>query len=141
MVRIPYRIDTAPDRGVVGMKADVKPRGIRQSMSDLHTWAGLLVGWILYAMFLTGTVSYDKDEISQWMRPEVAHQKVLPDAASAAERVAATLGTIAAGSSQWSFDLPNDRSSVMGSFWRTPGAAQGRARFRKRASILQPARK
>ncbi len=137
MVRMPYLIDTAPDRSVVGMKADVKPRGIRQSMSDLHTWSGLLVGWILYAMFLTGTVSYFKDEISQWMRPEVAHQKVLPDAASAAERVAATLGTIAAGSSQWSFDLPNDRSSVMGSFWRTPGAAQGRRTFSE--ASLDPA--
>ena len=42
--------------------------GIRQSMSSLHTWAGLLLGWVLYAMFLTGTVSYFKDELSQWMR-------------------------------------------------------------------------
>ena len=37
--------------------------GIRQSMSSLHTWAGLLLGWVLYAMFLTGTVSYFKDEL------------------------------------------------------------------------------
>ena len=41
-----------------------KAPGIRQTMSDLHTWAGLLCGWFLYAMFLTGTVSYFKDEIS-----------------------------------------------------------------------------
>ena len=40
-----------------------KAPGIRQTMSDLHTWTGLLAGWILYAMFLTGTVSYFKDEI------------------------------------------------------------------------------
>ena len=46
----------------------VAGRGIRQSMSSLHTWVGLLLGWFLYAMFLTGTVSYFKEEISQWMR-------------------------------------------------------------------------
>jgi uncharacterized iron-regulated membrane protein len=111
--------------------AKPQARGIRQSMSDLHTWAGLLVGWILYAMFLTGTVSYFKDEISQWMRPEVAHQTAPVDAALTAERVAATLGTLAAGSTQWSFNLPNERSSVIGSFWRTPGEARGKRAFQE----------
>ncbi|MDP9152837.1 MAG: PepSY domain-containing protein [Pseudomonadota bacterium] len=117
------------------MKASSNPkpqaRGIRQSMSDLHTWAGLLVGWILYAMFLTGTVSYFKEEITQWMRPEVAHRTAPPDAALTAERVATTLGTLAAGSAQWSFDLPNERSSVIGSFWRTPGIATGKRAFQE----------
>ncbi|SAL79089.1 membrane protein [Caballeronia peredens] len=106
-----------------------KARGIRQTMSDLHIWAGLLAGWILYAMFLTGTVSYFKDEISQWMRPEQPQQRVVADPALVAQRVAATLGAIAAGSPQWSFDLPSERSSVIGSFWRTPGAANGKRTF------------
>jgi uncharacterized iron-regulated membrane protein len=106
-----------------------KARGIRQSMSDLHTWAGLLAGWMLYAMFLTGTVSYFKDETSQWMRPEQPQQRAMPDPALVAQRVSATLGTIAAGSSQWSFELPNERSSVIGSFWRTPGVASGKRTF------------
>lgn len=104
-------------------------RGIRQSMSDLHTWAGLLAGWILYAMFLTGTVSYFKDETSQWMRPEQPHQRATADPARVAQRVSATLGKIAAGSPQWSFELPNERSSVVGAFWRVPGVANGRRAF------------
>ncbi|BCQ27672.1 PepSY domain-containing protein (plasmid) [Caballeronia sp. NK8] len=106
-----------------------KGRGIRQSMSDLHTWAGLLAGWILYAMFLTGTVSYFKDETSQWMRPEQPHQREMADPALVAQRVTATLGKIAAGSSQWSFELPGERTSVIDSFWRTPGAAAGKRTF------------
>ncbi|SAK45644.1 membrane protein [Caballeronia hypogeia] len=96
-------------------------------MSDLHTWAGLLAGWILYAMFLTGTVSYFKDETSQWMRPEQPHQREMADAALVAQRVTATLGTIAAGSPQWSFELPGERTSVIGAFWRTPNTAGKRA--------------
>lgn len=104
-----------------------KARGVRQSMSDLHTWAGLLVGWMLYAMFLTGTVSYFKEEISQWMRPELAHQQVTPDPAAVAQRVTDTLGTLAAGSPQWGIQLPTDRANVAGAFWRIPpGSADKR---------------
>ncbi|TDG08138.1 PepSY domain-containing protein [Paraburkholderia guartelaensis] len=104
-------------------------RGVRQSMSDLHTWAGLLVGWILYAMFLTGTVSYFKEEISQWMRPELAHQQITPDPAAVAQRVNDTLETLAAGSPQWSMQLPTTRSNIASAFWRMPATASGKRAF------------
>ena len=45
------------------MRADGKAEGLRQSMSWLHTWSGLLLGWLLYAVFFTGTLSYFVDEI------------------------------------------------------------------------------
>ena len=45
--------------------------GFRQAMAWLHTWAGLIFGWLLFAIFLTGTLAYFKDEISHWMQPEV----------------------------------------------------------------------
>jgi len=44
----------------------------RQSMAWLHTWTGLLFGWLLFAMFVTGTAAYFQQEISRWMRPELA---------------------------------------------------------------------
>ncbi len=109
-------------------KTPPKARGIRQTMSDLHIWTGLLVGWFLYAMFLTGTVSYFKDEISQWMRPEIAHQAQVPDAAVVAQRVADAMRTDAAGSPQWSIGLPDARNNVVSTFWRTPGV-EGRRAF------------
>lgn len=94
--------------------------GIRQSMSDLHTWVGLLAGWILYAMFLTGTVAYFKDELSQWMRPELAQQSQVPDPAVVAQRMVAELGTVAAGSSQWGMRMPDARNNSVSAFWRVP---------------------
>ncbi len=94
--------------------------GIRQSMSDLHTWVGLLAGWILYAMFLTGTVAYFKDELSQWMRPELAQQSQVPDPAVVARRMVAELGTVAAGSSQWGMRMPDARNNSVSAFWRVP---------------------
>ncbi len=94
-------------------------RGIRQSMSDLHTWVGLLLGWVLYAMFLTGTVSYFKDELSQWARPELARLTDRPDAAVVAQRIADTFAKIAPGTPQWSVRLPDDRNNSAYAFWRT----------------------
>ncbi len=43
----------------------------RQSMAWLHTWLGLLFGWLLYFMFVTGTAGYLDTEIDRWMRPEL----------------------------------------------------------------------
>lgn len=102
-------------------------RGIRQSMSDLHTWAGLLLGWVLYAMFLTGTVSYFKDELSQWMRPELPYQAQLPDQAVVAQRVADAFSKDMPGSPQWSIKLPDARNNSVYAFWRTgPRSADSR---------------
>lgn len=42
----------------------------RQSMAWLHTWVGLVVGWMLFFIFLTGTLGYFDTEIDRWMRPE-----------------------------------------------------------------------
>lgn len=95
-----------------------KAPGIRQTMSNLHIWTGLLAGWILYAMFLTGTVSYFRDEISQWMRPEVPVQSDLADAAELVPRLLATMATLAPGSSQWSIGMPDARNGTATAFWR-----------------------
>lgn len=101
-------------------KAPPKPRGIRQTMSDLHIWIGLLLGWFLFAMFLTGTVSYFKDELSQWMRPELPAQTEVPDPALVAGRVVATMHDIAAGSPQWGITLADPRKNTASAFWRLP---------------------
>ena len=98
-------------------------------MSSLHTWAGLLLGWVLYAMFLTGTVSYFKDELSQWMRPELPRLSQIPDRAVVAQRVADELGNIAAGTSQWSIRLPDERNNSAYAFWRTSPRNPGQRGF------------
>lgn len=44
--------------------------GFRQSMAWLHTWTGLVVGWVLFFVFLTGTAGYVQTELTRWMQPE-----------------------------------------------------------------------
>lgn len=43
----------------------------RQSMTWLHTWFGLVLCWVMYFMFVTGTLGYFDTEIDRWMKPEV----------------------------------------------------------------------
>lgn len=96
-----------------------KARGIRQTMSELHIWTGLLAGWLLYAMFLTGTVSYFRDELSAWMRPELPAAQQRPDPAEVAQRMIDALGERhAPGSAQWSIGLPTARNPAASAFWR-----------------------
>lgn len=39
-------------------------------MTWLHTWGGLWAGWVLFAIFLTGTLGVFDDAITRWMKPE-----------------------------------------------------------------------
>ncbi|MEM1190026.1 MAG: PepSY-associated TM helix domain-containing protein [Pseudomonadota bacterium] len=48
--------------------------GFRQSMTWLHTWSGLVMCWVLYFMFVTGTLGYFDTEIDLWMTPELPYQ-------------------------------------------------------------------
>ena len=89
-------------------------------MADLHTWVGLLLGWVLYAMFLTGTVAYFKDELSQWMRPDLARQVAVPDPAVVAQRMVEQFSEQIPGATQWSMRLPDARINSVYAFWRIP---------------------
>ncbi len=103
-----------------------KPPGIRQTMSDLHTWTGLLVGWILFAMFLTGTVSFFRDELSQWMRPELMARSSVPTEV-AAQRAVDTMQATAPGSNNWFISLPTPRANTTSIFWRGDKAFENAA--------------
>ncbi len=44
---------------------------LRQSMSGLHTWSGLLVSWLLFVIVFAGSLaSFDK-ELTRWMQPDL----------------------------------------------------------------------
>lgn len=99
--------------------------GLRQSMSWLHTYAGLLVGWVLFMMFAAGTASYFRDEITFWMKPELHRAGLAPlPQGEVAARAVARLAQLAPGSARWSLALPTDREpGVRVSWQRVPPAA------------------
>lgn len=105
-------------------------QGFRQCMAWLHTWAGLIPGWILFAVFLTGTAAYWRGEITAWTRPELRTEIAAPEAATLAIR---ELQRIAPGSPGWFVGLPTQSDPLIRLYWREPGER------RLRDGILDPA--
>jgi uncharacterized iron-regulated membrane protein len=90
-------------------------RSVRQSMAWLHTWSGLVVGWVLFAIFVTGTASYYRTEISQWMRPELTD--AASDPVAAATRAGTFLQKTMADAAGWSVRLPNAENPAVEVYW------------------------
>ncbi len=88
--------------------------GFRQSMNWLHTWSGLILSWVLYLIFVTGTASYYKDHISLWMTPEAQANDVPPNFLQLATRA---LEQQAPDAAHWVIDLPHQRNPALSIKW------------------------
>lgn len=97
--------------------------GFRQCMAWLHTWAGVSLGWLLFAVFLTGSIAYFRQEVTVWMQPEL---HVDASDGQAAEVALAKLAEVAPGAESWTVSLPSERADTVGIGWRMPGAPRGR---------------
>ncbi len=97
---------------------DAPQGGFRQSMSWLHTWAGLTLGWVLYFIFLTGTAGYFDSEIDRWMRPELPPAPDQIDTAQTSAKLVSLLEQQAVMAERWFITLPADRNQpYAGVFW------------------------
>ncbi|WP_207901912.1 PepSY-associated TM helix domain-containing protein [Rhodovulum euryhalinum] len=92
-------------------------------MAWLHTWTGLLLGWLLFAVFLTGTIAYFREEVTLWMQPELHGSVPGPNSAALAMQ---RLADIAPHADNWTIALPSPRSTTIDLLWRKPGEEGGR---------------
>jgi uncharacterized iron-regulated membrane protein len=97
--------------------------GFRQAMAWLHTWTGLIFGWLLFAIFLTGTLAYFKDEISHWMQPEIPARSVSAETSLALAQD--YLQQQAPGASRWIIELPSAREPALSVRWQQTPAKPG----------------
>lgn len=79
---------------------------LRQSMAWLHGWVGLVLGWLMFIVFLFGTASFFNPEISAWMRPEL---RPGPISDAALVRAFDHLATRATARGPWTLTLPAAR--------------------------------
>ncbi|WP_312772706.1 PepSY-associated TM helix domain-containing protein [Pseudomonas rhodesiae] len=90
--------------------------GFRQAMAWLHTWAGLIFGWLLFAIFLTGTLAYFKEEISHWMQPEVQVHPL--DDVRSLNVAQQYLQENAPTAARWFINLPDARDPGLSVMWQ-----------------------
>ncbi|MCT8002931.1 PepSY domain-containing protein [Sphingomonas sanguinis] len=100
-------------------------RGWRQTMAWAHGWLGLIAGWILFTMFLTGTSAYFRPEITQWMQPEICASAASPEQAT--QSAVRYLQRIGSNDLQWYIYLPDGRTTATRVF-RIPAKPEGKRR-------------
>ncbi|MDP3796228.1 MAG: PepSY-associated TM helix domain-containing protein [Polaromonas sp.] len=92
---------------------------LRKSMAWLHTWAGVVIGSLLFAIFWMGTLSVFDREIDRWMMPAtrlapaVAEQPVKLDGV-----ITEQAQLLAQGAPQWFIRLPSERVPAVELRWR-----------------------
>ncbi|WP_233588296.1 PepSY domain-containing protein [Herminiimonas sp. KBW02] len=96
---------------------------LRLSMSWLHTWCGLLCGWLLCAIFLAGSLSVFRDPITHWMKAEPVLAANTHAAHGLDAHVLAStmqyMATNAAGAPFWRITLPEQPGDALQVFWRS----------------------
>jgi uncharacterized iron-regulated membrane protein len=91
-------------------------QGFRASMNWLHTWAGVVLGGLLFAIFWMGTLAVFDREIDRWMAPMIR----LPAAEKpfSLESLRPLYETAAAAKSPFfSVGLPTDRDAAIRVLW------------------------
>jgi len=89
----------------------------RHSMTWLHTWSGLVLGWLLYFMFVTGSTGYFDEEILRWMQPEIPLQESSISASEFIETAERRLDQVATNATETYIELPLGRSPFFSIWW------------------------
>ena len=80
-------------------------------MAWLHTWAGVVLGALLFAIFWMGTLTVFDREIDRWMMPDT--RLALPSARVSLDRIAETVREIVPDDARrWQLRLPAPREPV-----------------------------
>ncbi|PSJ41055.1 PepSY domain-containing protein [Sphingomonas deserti] len=105
---------------------DTNTRGFRQSQAFLHTWSGLLLGWILFLVFVAGTIAFWREGMNRWMRPELARVEQPMQVLAGAQRF---LQSKAPDAKSWFITMPSARTPGAQLFWQ-PQVKKGEPRRR-----------
>lgn len=89
----------------------------RQRLGPVHTWAGLLLGGLLFAIFWMGTLSVYDREIDRWMMP--ATRLVPPSQALRLDALQAVVqAQVPPDARQWRVDLATARTPALRLSWQ-----------------------
>ena len=101
----------------------------RLSMGWLHTWGGLITGWLLCAIFLTGTLSVFREPITRWMQamPQVDAPSQPVFAGASVQRALGYLAEQAPKARFWRIELPARSDEALRLFWRDKGGERQQA--------------
>lgn len=99
------------------------PKPWRQRLGPVHTWVGVVLGGLLFAVFWMGTLSVFDREIDRWMMPATRLASPAGPTRLAAPRLDAIAplahSLVPAGARQWRIDWATPRTPVLRLSWQT----------------------
>lgn len=95
----------------------------RNRLGPVHTWVGIVLGGLLFAIFWMGTLSVFDREIDRWMMPATRLASPAGPTRLAAPRLDAIAplahSLVPAGARQWRIDWATPRTPVLRLSWQT----------------------
>lgn len=88
-------------------------RAVAAAFAPLHRWGGLVFGWVLFGVFLTGALTVFSPEISYWATPSLRVEDRV-SRKEALERGLSWLEAHAAHARVWRVTMPTERSPTIG---------------------------
>lgn len=98
------------------MLSKEKVPNVRRRHAWLHVWVGLAVGWLLYVIFFTGTVSLFREELRLWTWPKM-HEDQLHLPQKAAVAAINYIESVTPDVKQWTVELPSERTPLAALHW------------------------
>lgn len=96
----------------------------RARLTSVHSWAGLLLGALLFAVFWMGTLSVIDRELDRWMMP--ATRLPPPPTAPPLDALHPLVQSLVpAGARQWRIDWATPRTPVLRLSWQARDGARG----------------
>ncbi|MBJ8433367.1 PepSY domain-containing protein [Acinetobacter pittii] len=94
-------------------------------MAWLHSWTGLIFGWLVFAIFLMGSLSYYRHEINLWMQPALSQYEVKQDIAI--KTAYQYLQENAPDAKSWYLTVATPESPVNTMYWEKADGGYGNA--------------
>ena len=94
-----------------------------RGIAFLHSWAGLLFGWVLFAIFFAGSMAIYGREITHWATPEL-HSQPLVTEEQALQQGTVLLRQMAPHARVWEITLPTERERSLQVGWRDAEGGQ-----------------
>jgi uncharacterized iron-regulated membrane protein len=84
---------------------------LRQSMTWLHTWAGVVLGGLLFVIFFMGTLSVFDREIDRWMMPST--RLAAPTGTVSLDAIRPQIDKLVGGTGDYAVFLPDERTPFL----------------------------
>ncbi|MCH7383278.1 PepSY domain-containing protein [Acinetobacter dispersus] len=113
----------------------------RQIQAILHSWFGIIVLWVIFFIFLTGSIAYFRTEINVWAQPEVLSQtEKIPSTQHSAQIAFNYLKQTAPDAKRWRVTVANERMPVNVLEWQDQDGKYQKLQDPNTGKLLEPVR-